>query len=153
MARRKAKKGSTKMASPAEHVIDLLESDHPDPESLDWLRDGLRRYVNGCGTLSEALGIVESCPKGLRSAVRTARIRRAIRAAAALLPSESTTHSKATTVSSTLRRLARCYPRMSPKTEFEERLADAVRAADGSPPLAVSGLWRIIEGGIQDDEI
>jgi len=140
------------MNTPVEHVLALLESDHPDPESMAWLRDGLRRYLSGDTTLAAALGL-NQYSRGLRDALKHARIRRAIVQAADLLPAESTVHSKATTVSYTLRRLARCYPRMSPKTEFEERLADAVRAADGSPPLAVSGLWRIIEGGIQDDEI
>lgn len=141
------------MPSPTDHVLDLLESDRPNPASLAWLRDGLRRYLSGCGTLSEALGIVGTCPKGLRSAVRTARVNRSIQSAAELLGDHMTTHSRAKLISAELRRLMRVRRPRQPHTWFELHLMRAVESANGDPPTSITRLWEIIaETPVQPDE-
>ncbi|QXP90015.1 hypothetical protein [Methylococcus capsulatus] len=132
------------MPSPTDHVIALLESDHPDPASMAWLRDGLRRYINGYGTLQDALGIVEACPRGLRDAVRHARIRRAIVQAADLLPEGSTPYSKAKLIRAELLRLLRTWPRCTTRSRMDELLLEAIQAADGDPPSGLTTIRDII---------
>lgn len=144
----------TAPSDPAEHVISILESDHPAPESMDWLRAGLRRYVRGCGTLQEALGITESCPRGLRDAVRHARIRRAIVQAADLLPEESTPYSKAKLIRAELLRLRRTWPRCTTRSRMDELLLAAIEAAGpAGPPTSVPRLWAIIDQGIREEAV
>lgn len=132
------------MSAPTEHVLNLLESDHPDPESMAWLRAGLRRYITGYGTLSEALDITSTCPRGLRDAVRHARIRRAIIEAAGLLPNESTPYSKAKTIRTELLRLLRTWPRCTARSRMDEMLLEATQAADGNPPTGLTTIRDII---------
>ncbi|QXP89111.1 hypothetical protein [Methylococcus capsulatus] len=131
------------MNTPVKCIIDLLESDHPAPESLAWLRAGLRRYVNGYGTLPEALGLHQHS-RGLRDAVRHARVRRAIIQAASLLPTESTAYSKAKLIRSELLRLLRTWPRCTARCLMDELLLAAIEAADGSPPTGLTTIRDVI---------
>ncbi|MGI2323809.1 MULTISPECIES: hypothetical protein [unclassified Methylococcus] len=136
------------MPSPAEHVLALLESDHPAPESLAWLRDGLRRYLAGTAdSLSAGLGVPDACPRGLRDAVRHARIRRAIIEAAGLLPNESTPYSKAKTIRAELLRLLRTWPRCTARSRMDELLLNVIEAADGDPPTGLTTIRYTIANG------
>ncbi|MGI2326101.1 MULTISPECIES: hypothetical protein, partial [unclassified Methylococcus] len=126
------------MPSPADPAKFVAEFDagEPSPEALHWVQRAFRAHLAG-ESLTRAFGF-DTYSRGLRDALKHARIRRAIVQAADLLPETSTPYSKAKTIRAELLRLLRTWPRHTARSRMDELLLNVIEAADGDPPTGLT---------------
>jgi hypothetical protein len=135
------------MPSPADPARFIAEFDagEPSPEALHWVQRAFRAHLAG-ESLPRAFGF-DMYSRGLRDALKHARIRRAIREAADLLPEGSTPYSKAKLIRSELLRLLRTWPRCTASSRMDELLLNVIEAAAGNPPTGLTTIRDTIANG------
>lgn len=121
---------------PAAHLADLLASDHPSPETLNWLRDSFRRHLDG-DSLPVAFG------PGLRDSFNRYQWRQHLDRAIALLDQPSVSNlSISRILSAEFDRQRRTYRRPT------EPLAKHIHSAIAAYPSAATtdnALWKEIK--------
>lgn len=131
-------------ADPARFIAEF-DAGEPSPEALHWVQQAFRAHLAG-ESLPRAFGF-DMYSRGLRDALKHARIRRAIVQAADLLPAESTAYSKAKVLRSELLRLLRTWPRCRAKSPLDVAVLSVIQAADGNPPTGLTSIRDTIANG------